>query len=790
MIADPELLRKEVDDFLEGYMGTETFGDLSDLATNFIYQFVESGLCTDDEAAYEQLGRILPSWGICAESESRFVCSRIGDIASKHNIHQEMREKSDAMLRAQREKLGGIKSLLSQKSGESYLRSVTTNKQHGPRQLKAKGIGKGTTGPDPDEEKFQDPNQVHRLTYLPDLHEVTITKPQHADRSTKDEIRMSDFSMAFAGKPLLDNANLHLIRGHRYGLVGRNGVGKSTLLRHIARGSFELANNPDILFIEQEVPGNDASPLEWVLAADVRRAEMLREEERLLSLIESTPIAAEGDATDAQALQRIKDEAIPEDDKDANLAQQAAASKRFPGKVKQSTTLAAAISSAAAQTKSADRDKDYQLELQDLYEQMSVMQFDSFESRAKLILHGLGFSDTDMNLSSKLFSGGWRMRISLARALFREPMFLFLDEPTNHLDLPGALFLEQYLKNYQHGLIIVSHDRYFLNRVCTDIVFFNNLKLTQFRGDYDTFETTRNEQYRNQLRAWEKQQAEIAQIQRFIDFNIAKNEKHANAAQSRQKLLDKIERVEKPAENSYNVTFRFPELGSNIKSPFMTLDKVYFAYVPGKTILANVSMTIGLNSRIALIGQNGAGKSTLLKLMDKSLGPGDGDVWVRPSLTLVRFSQHAVDEMPGNYDPLTLLTNSVAMLKEFQPPKGQEKIRAHLGSFGITGPMATQLIGKMSGGERMRVALAHMTLNRRPHLLLLDEPTNHLDLEAREALAKALSSFQGAVVMVTHDQNLITQACNEIWVVEEQKAIRYMGSFDQYKKQLMKKLGL
>ncbi|KAH7817759.1 putative ATP-dependent transporter [Monocercomonoides exilis] len=785
-----------------------------------------------------------------------------------------------------------IRDILQGQSLENHISSVLKPKTLAPRHIRKREQRKKEEGPDPDEEKFQDPNSSTRLTYIPDLHDVVIVKPQHADRSNPDEIRISEFSMSFAGKVLLNNSSLFLQKGRRYGLIGRNGVGKSTLLRHIARGSFNLSNSPDILFIEQEVPGNEASPLEWVLAADQKRMELLKEEQRLLGLIESTPAAKEHDEVEKEEMQKIREKekkakgeigdeeneeekgegeeneneeedgeekpsssSSPSDfqqkkNKKAALLREAMKSKKHPMTVAAPSSLGAAISSAAAHAlNEGDKDdedeeedaagakgkgdeednadegaeksrgksasssagkrkarskggllgmrrvaklasgSDASSELAALYEKMADMKIETHESRARSILKGLGFTEEDMTRPSNLFSGGWRMRISLARALFREPTFLFLDEPTNHLDLPGSLFLEQYLKHYDRGLVLVSHDRYFLDKVCTDIIFFNNEKLTSYKGSYSQFEIVRKEQRTHQSKAYENQQKEIARIQRFIDVNIAKSEKLCNAAQSRQKILAKMEKIEKPDEDDYHVTFRFPELGSGIKSPFLTFENVNFGYVVKKNILENISLVIGLSSRVALVGTNGAGKSTLLKLMCRDLTESSGNIWIRPSLSTVRFSQHAVDEMPTKIDALNYLYESVQALTEFKPPKGQEKIRAHLASFGVTGQMAMQNLGTMSGGERMRVALAKMTLNRHPHLLLLDEPTNHLDIEAREALAQALKAFQGAVVMVTHDQHLITATCSEIWVVEDKKVTPFSGDFEQYKKHLTKKMG-
>ncbi|KAA6394020.1 MAG: putative ABC transporter F family member 3, partial [Streblomastix strix] len=806
--ADPgdreALIISETNTFLDEALGRGEARRIENAILKYIYNFLESGICIDGDSAYDQLGDLLPAWGVCIYEDCRMICDGLGMIAAKHNTQVD-KEKSAQQLLAQRERLTKLKETLQGSSIESRVRAIVKPKVLGPQHLRKKdNTIKEGSGPDPNEEKFQDPNITTRLTLIPDLHDVVIVKPQHGDHSTIDEIRISDFSMSFGGKVLLDNANIFLQKQHRYGLIGRNGVGKSTLLRHIARGSFNLINSPDILFIEQEVPGNDATAIEWVLAADYRRTEMLKEESRLLDLIESTPGAAIGDQEDREIMKQIQqreeqkkearrrkrekligiineqdeDEKEKEDqllgnneqvnneqvnkeqqqqkeeemklnnnnndnnkdndnsqkDKDqdkqqqqelintntsssssqqqqdiipsptqspntiqsqqSSLIRQALRSKKHPGTVTAPNTLSAAITSSS----SSQTQQDAQLALSTLYEQMQGLQIESSEARAKQILKGLGFSDEDMTLPSKKFSGGWRMRISLGRALFREPTFLFLDEPTNHLDLPGSLFLEQYLKNYQRGLIIVSHDRYFLDRVCTDIVHFSNKKLTGYKGNFAAFEISRNEEKKRHLKAYEAQQVQIKHMERFIEINRAKNEKRANAAQSRQKLLDKIEIVEKPndEEDLYSVTFRFPELSSSIKSPFLSLEEVTFAYQVGRSVLEKVSFTIGLNTRIALVGQNGAGKSTLLKLMARELFPSTGNIWLRPSLSVVRFSQHAVDEMPQTIDALQYLYEIVATLKEFNGPKGSEKLRQHLASFGVTGQMANQLLGKMS----------------------------------------------------------------------------------------------
>ncbi|KAJ4460043.1 putative ABC transporter F family member 3 [Paratrimastix pyriformis] len=719
----------------------DSFGErlraVDDLFTSYLCGFCASEpLGENGSALFSSIGPSFQAWGLTAtEDESRDLCQRIADhlvqFSSSSPSAQEQLERQRAKISASQRKTTDQRLAQVQKALDAGKKTMLQ-----PHKKK-----KDSKEPDEGDQKFVEPGtNTGRRPYNPDLmSDAVILKAPGADCSAPDEIRVTDFSLSFGGRQLLSNASFHFQRARKYGIIGRNGVGKSTLLRHLAKGAFQLAGNPDILYIEQEVPGNPASALEWVLGADKERANLLDAERRLLCNDEEAGLLGCGGAEPAAAAPKAAEQPTHE-------------------------------------------------MLADVYARMEEISLDQMEARARMILSGFGFSQEEQDMPSNCFSGGWRMRISLARALFREPNFLLLDEPTNHLDIYGALWLESYLRRYQKCLIVVSHDRYFLNGVCTDIVHYNNEKLQFYHGNYDYFVGQREEQIKRDQRAYESQQMQIKHIQQFIDINRAKSEKKAKMAQSRMKTLAKMEIIQKVPDDEHAVTFRFPDLISQIKSPFLEMRDVSFAYTVGKPVLEHVTCQLGLRSKVACVGRNGAGKSTLLKIMSGELEASAGEMMRRSSLNIVRFSQHHVDEMDPSLDPISYLQGMVVSIPEFTGLRGVEKIRKHLGSFGITGTQGAQYLGSLSGGERMRVALAALTLNKNPHLVLLDEPTNHLDVAARDALIAALKSFQGAYLIVTHDQHLITSVCDELWVCEGKSVTLFTGTFEEYKARILRQL--
>ena len=539
------------------------------------------------------------------------------------------------------------------------------------------------------------------------------------------DIKLDAFDLYVGdGQRILSDAQLTLSFGRRYGLVGQNGIGKSTLLRALSRRELNVPKHISILHVEQELRGDETLALQSVLDADVWRKQLMSEEskinERLLEI---------------EKLRREFEE-------------------------------------ESLEVKKLDNEReDLDNHLQQIAEKLVDMESDKAEARAASILYGLGFSTEAQQQPTNAFSGGWRMRLSLARALFCQPDLLLLDEPSNMLDVPSIAYLSEYLKTYPSTVLTVSHDRAFLNEVATDIIYQHNERLDYYRGqDFDTFYATKEERRKNAQREYENQMAYRKHLQEFIDkfrYNAAKS----SEAQSRIKKLEKLPVLEPPEEEKI-INFKFPDC-EKLSPPIIQLQEVDFGYEGKELLLKDVNVDVQMDSRIALVGANGCGKTTLLKVMMEQLRPTQGYVSRNGRLRIGYFTQHHVDSMDLN-------KSSVDWMSTAYPGKTDEEYRRHLGAFGITGSLSLQKIELLSGGQKSRVAFAALCLNN-PHILVLDEPSNHLDTAGLDALIDALKNFTGGVLMVSHDISVINNVCNEIWVSENGTVKRFDGTIYDYR---------
>jgi len=549
---------------------------------------------------------------------------------------------------------------------------------------------------------------MQREEFMRELTRDPVVLHWHAGGGSND-IHLRQVQMDVNGLALLDETDLTLVSGRKYGLIGRNGIGKTTFLKFLACHRFEgMPAHLQILHIEQEVAGGDASVLETVLVTDIERAALLAEEQELMA--------------EEEGEKEVEDE------------------------------------------------QDRQQRLAEVIDRLVEIDAYSAPARAASILSGLGF-DPEMQLRpTNGFSGGWRMRVSLARALFIEPDVMLLDEPTNHLDLHAVLWLQDYLINWDKTLVVVSHARSFLNAVVTDILHFQGKSITRYKGDYDYFEGTRAEAMRQDEKRREAHDKTRAHMEAFIS-KFRSNASRAAMVQSRIKALGRMEAVSEVL-NDPSLCFAFPS-PEPLSTPILQLVDAGFGY-GDEQLFSQVHLGLDMQSRVALVGKNGVGKTTLLKIILGELEPQTGAVHRNGRLRIGRFSQHHIDQLDLR---LTALESFVKQYPDVKPLE----IRAHLGSMGLGGTTALQKMSTLSGGQKSRVAFAQIIWEK-PHLLLLDEPTNHLDLDAVTALIHAILNFDGGVLCISHDEFLVSSICEELWVAEPGKVNICRDSFEAFRK--------
>ncbi|ORZ21595.1 P-loop containing nucleoside triphosphate hydrolase protein [Absidia repens] len=556
--------------------------------------------------------------------------------------------------------------------------------------------------------------------------DYTSTKGKNKD------IKIENFDISFASRRILTDATLSITFGRRYGVVGKNGTGKSTLLRAMARREINVPQHISVLYVEQEVAADDTPALDMVLRADVWREHLLEKEQHLNARI--AEIEAEQNNTSLN---------------------------NNNNKV------------------SLDGQLDVcQNKLKEVFNKLQDIESDKAEAKASAILAGLGFAAPDQKRPTKEFSGGWRMRISLARALFCKPDVLMLDEPDNMLDIPAIVWLENYLQSWPNTLLVVSHDREFLDEVATDIIHMHSAKLDYYKGNFSNFDGTKAERHKALFREWEAQMQYRQHLQDYID-RWRYNAKRGPQAQSKLKILEKLPVLEPPDDEKL-ITFRFA-VPEQLSPPILQMNEVTFGYTAQRIIIQNINLDLRLDSRVAIIGPNGAGKSTMLKLLAEENKPISGSVFRNGRLRVAYFTQHHIDQ-------LDLSKSAVAFMAEKFPGKNEEEYRRILGSFGITGMLGLQVMRTLSGGQKSRVAFACLSAQR-PHVLVLDEPTNHLDMESMDALQDALDKFNGGVIIVSHDERFITTVCDEIWICDKGVLSKFSGTIKDYKRMICPKNG-
>ena len=520
-------------------------------------------------------------------------------------------------------------------------------------------------------------------------------------------LEIRNLSFAIDGKPLFINASTLIPTGHKVGIVGRNGTGKTSLFRLIRKewgvdgGQIEVPSEFSIGGVDQEAPASEISLLDTVLAADHERHQLLTEADT---------------STDADRLGQIHARLI---DIDAY----------------------------------------------------------SGEARAASILHGLGFNQAAQKRPCYEFSGGWRMRVALATVLFAKPDLLLLDEPTNYLDLEGAIWLESFIARYKHTVLVISHDRRLLNRSVTGILHLTNCDFTYYTGSYDQFENERRIKLDQQASMREKQEAQRKHIQAFVDRFRYKASK-ARQAQSRLKKLEKMQPITAISERVVaRFNFSRPE---PLPPPVLVLDQVTVGY-DGVPVLRKLDLRLDADDRIALLGANGEGKSTLAKLLAERLAPLSGTVQRAPNLRIGFFAQHQLDELVPGDSPFQ-------HMQRLRPQGVPTQLRARLGAAGIGADIVDNQVERLSGGQKARLLMAIAAIDA-PHILILDEPTNHLDIESREALVHALNSYEGCVILVSHDAHLVEMVADRLWLVENGHVSAFNGDMTDYQKWLLAKRG-
>lgn len=441
-------------------------------------------------------------------------------------------------------------------------------------------------------------------------------------------------------------------------------------------------------------------------------------------------------------------------------------------------TVLAADKERARLIKRAESETDPNM-IAEIHTRLGDIEAHSAPARAAAILAGLGFDEAEQQRPCAEFSGGWRMRVALASALFAAPDILLLDEPSNYLDLEGTLWLEGFLKSYPHTVLIVSHDRDLLNTAVTSILHLSQGKLALYSGGYDSFEETRREQQRLQLKLKKKQDDQRRHLEAFVDRFRAKATK-ARQAQARVKILEKMKPIAAQIDERV-AGFHFPDPEKRLGSPLLRLEGVSVGYEPGIPVLSDLDLRLDDDDRIGLLGQNGNGKSTFAKLLSGRLDPMGGHRRCSKKMLAGYFAQHQLDELTPTRSPYDHIAELMEDATEAQK-------RAKLGTLGFGVDKADTAAGSLSGGEKARLLFALAAFHG-PHLLILDEPTNHLDVDSREALVHALNGYEGAVILISHDRHLLEACADRLWLVKDGTVKPYEGDMESYRAECLAERG-
>lgn len=519
---------------------------------------------------------------------------------------------------------------------------------------------------------------------------------------TSDSISIKKFSLSVPGKHLFIESPLTISPGNIYGLIGKNGCGKTSLLKQLALNNIFDESKIHVLYVEQELEMNDTNPVDFIFTSNTRVSKPLMELERLEKVLEEA-----GDDEYDEIMQKCEE--LRDD------------------------------------TRGHNKEAEY--------------------GKIKSILKGLGFSHEGMTQPCTIFSGGWRMRISLARALYLEPDLLLLDEPTNHLDLEAIIWLGDYMRDWKGIAMIVTHNIGFLNECCSHILNIENNKLVTYKGNYAMFKSSLAQKQKELEKTYDSYEKKLKE---FKKKNPAKN------ALDEFIKKNEIPRPEKP----YEVNVEFIS-ASQFKSHIIKMEDVSFGYEENKPILENINLGFDMNTRATLVGVNGSGKSTLMKLMTGEIKPLSGTVWKQNNLRVGYYNQHFEEQLPMDVTPIEHLVNQVP--ENLIVGTRESTVRSYLGKVKLEGSAHTKIISELSGGQKARVAIVKLIFQQ-PHIMLLDEPTNHLDIETVSALIDGLKDYDGGILLITHEPELINALESELWIMnKEKKSIEiYNKTYEDY----------